>query len=275
MNPLPSFVPALLTLIVFLMAVSVVYDLGQILVARWFGVRARWRCAYVKLPEEFRAKPVMARAAITAAGLIASLLLAILLLAVTFSQSDVYVAAARVDELVPGGPATKAGFRVGDVIISIDGRKIGSFAEMQSVVSASGGRELVFAVDRGGVVTQLKATPTQREIADRLGNKVSVGVIGIRRNPTAELEHKHYRPVEYVGVAVNDSYRIISGTLAQPTRMEPAAKEEFNPVLAILGAFLRAIAPYLNLIAVLSVGMGVIKLILSPALSLFVRPRSI
>ena len=182
--------------------------------------------------------------------------------------------AARVDELVPGGAAAKAGFQVGDVIISIDGRRIESFAEMQSIVGTSGGRELVFAVDRGGGVTQLKAIPGRREITDKLGNKQSVGVIGIRRNPNAELTYKSYGPIEYVGVAVNDSYRVLSGTLDYPTRMEPAAKEEPNPILVMLGSFLRVIAPYLNLLAVLSVGMGVVKLILSSVLSLFARPRS-
>jgi membrane-associated protease RseP (regulator of RpoE activity) len=103
MNASPDFVPALLTLIVFLMVVSVVHDLGQMLVARWCGVPTRWRFAYVELPEDFRAKPLVARASILAAGLIANLALAIVLLAVTYLQSGAYVTAARVDELVAGG----------------------------------------------------------------------------------------------------------------------------------------------------------------------------
>ena len=89
MNPVANFLPALLTFIAFLMVVSFVYDLGQMLAARWFGVRPRWRFGYVALPGALQAKPLMARAAITAAGLIANLLLAILLLAATYSQSGV------------------------------------------------------------------------------------------------------------------------------------------------------------------------------------------
>jgi regulator of sigma E protease len=274
MNASPDFVPALLTLIVFLMVVSVVHDLGQMLVARWCGVPTRWRFAYVELPEDFRAKPLVARASILAAGLIANLALAIVLLAVTYLQSGAYVTAARVDELVAGGAAAKAGFRIGDLIISIDERRIESFAEMQSIVGASPDRELVFAVDRGGVVTRVKAIPTRRETTDRLGNKQTVGVIGIRRNPNAELTYKSYGPIEYAGVAVNDSYRVVSGTLDQSIRMQPAAKEEPNPILVMLGSFMRVIAPYLNLLAVLSVGIGVVKLILCSALALFAGPRS-
>jgi regulator of sigma E protease len=145
---------------------------------------------------------------------------------------------------------------------------------MQSIVGASPDRELVFAVDRGGVVTRVKAIPTRRETTDRLGNKQTVGVIGIRRNPNAELTYKSYGPIEYAGVAVNDSYRVVSGTLDQSIRMQPAAKEEPNPILVMLGSFMRVIAPYLNLLAVLSVGIGVVKLILCSALALFAGPRS-
>jgi len=270
MNLSANMVFTLLAFILSLIVASFVCDLGQILVARWCGVRTRWRVGYV----EAQAKRVIVLAAIVAGGLFANLLLAILLLALTFSQSGGYITAARVDELVPGGVAAAVGFRVGDLITSIDGRRIESFAEMQSVVSASGGRELVFEVERGGAITQLKVTPIQREISDRFGNKLSLGVVGIRRNPSAELQYKRYRPVEYLRVAINDSYRVLCGTLDYPIRMELIPKNEPHAVFVMLGGFLRLIAPYLNLVAVLSVGMGVIKLSLWSALSLYVRART-
>ena len=283
MNPLATLVLTFLTFILLLMVVSFVYDLGQILVARWYGVRTRWRFGYVKFLGEYRTKSLMPRAAIIAAGLSANLLLAILLLGFTFSQSGVNATAARVDEVVAGGVAAEAGFQVGDLIISIDERRIESFDEMQSIVRASGGRELIFGVDRGGVVTQMKAIPTRQEISDRFGNRLSVGVMGIRRNPVEqEREDRRYRPIEYVRVAVNDSYHFVWRTLdlavgkgegelsGGPFRIAPSPKEERNRVLA----FLRGIAPYVNLVAVLSVSTGLIKLILWSALSVFVRPRS-
>jgi len=47
MNPLANLVLTIPTFIVLLMVVSFVYDLGQILVARWYGVRTHWRSGYV------------------------------------------------------------------------------------------------------------------------------------------------------------------------------------------------------------------------------------
>ena len=91
-----------------------------------------------------------------AAGPIANFLLAIVIFAVTFTFVGVQVTAPRVDELVPDGAAASAGFKPGDVIVSIDGQAIETFADMQRIVSASADRELTFEVNRGGALLTLK-----------------------------------------------------------------------------------------------------------------------
>ena len=83
-------------------------------------------------------------------GPIANFLLAIVIFALTFTFVGVHVTAPRVDELVPDGAAASAGFKAGDLIVSIDGQPIETFAEMQRIVSASADRELTFEVERGG-----------------------------------------------------------------------------------------------------------------------------
>ena len=55
----------------------------------------------------------------------------------TFTLVGVHVTAPRVDELVPDGAAANAGFKAGDVIVSIDGQPVEAFADMQRIVSAS------------------------------------------------------------------------------------------------------------------------------------------
>ena len=72
-----------------------------------------------------------------AAGPIANFLLAIAIFAVTFTFVGMHVTAPRVDELVPDGVAATAGFKAGDVIVSIDGQPIETFDDMQRIVSAS------------------------------------------------------------------------------------------------------------------------------------------
>ena len=123
----------------------------------------------------FQTKSLAARSAIVAAGPIANFLLAIVIFAVTFTFVGMQVTAPRVDELVPEGVAASAGFKPGDVIVSIDGQSIETFADMQRIVSGSADRELTFEVNRGGALLTLKVTPARREISDRFGNKMRVG----------------------------------------------------------------------------------------------------
>ena len=59
----------------------------------------------------------------------------------------------------PDSAAAAAGFQPGDVVLSINGRAIDSFADMQRIVSVSAGEPLTFEVDRGGARVTLKATP--------------------------------------------------------------------------------------------------------------------
>ena len=118
------------------------------------SVPSQGRPASSMTPDEragaFQTKPLAARSAIVAAGPIANFLLAIVIFAMTFTLVGVQVTAPRVDELVPDGAAATAGFKAGDLIVSIDGQPIETFADMQRIVSASADRELTFEVNRGG-----------------------------------------------------------------------------------------------------------------------------
>jgi regulator of sigma E protease len=221
----------------------------------------------------FQTKPLAARTAIVAAGPIANFLLAIVVFTVTFTLVGVNITAPRVDELVADGAAAKAGFKPGDLIVSIDGQPIESFSDMQRIVSASAERELTFEVNRGGSGLILKAAPDRREITDRFGNKLRVGVIGIKRNATQqEWQFKQFGPAEAFVLAVKESYFIVSRTLGYlydvVTRREsgdqlggPLRIADISGQVATLG-FLALV----NLTAVLSVSIGLINLFPVPLL---------
>jgi regulator of sigma E protease len=221
----------------------------------------------------FQAQPLASRAAIVAAGPIANFLLAIVIFALTFTFVGVQVTAPRVDELVPDGAAAAAGFKPGDVIVSIDGQGIETFADMQRIVSASADHELTFEVNRGGVPVTLKATPARREISDRFGNKLRVGVIGIRRNPTpAEWEYKRYGPGESLVLGAKESVFIVTRTLAY-VRDVIVGRESADQVRGVLGiaeisgqVASAGIWPLISLTAVLSVSIGLINLFPIPLL---------
>jgi regulator of sigma E protease len=131
----------------------------------------------------FHHKNVGPRAAIVAAGPIANFLLAILI----FAGMALYLGKPswipRVDGIQPDSAAASAGFKVGDVVLSIDGSAIESFADMQRIVSISAGSQLVFKVKRDDALITLSATPALKEMKDVFGNSHKIGVLGIQYNP--------------------------------------------------------------------------------------------
>src|SRR5215831_5607394 len=95
----------------------------------------------------------------------------------------------RVDAVQPGSAAEAAGFQPGDLVLTIDGRPVESFPDIQQIVRTSAGGTLAFEVDRGGVKVTLKAIPTLRESKDRFGNVDRIGVLGITRSPSPDDTH--------------------------------------------------------------------------------------
>ena len=228
-------------------------------------------------PEEragaFQNKPLAAKAAIVAAGPIANFLLAIVIFAATFSIVGMHVTAPRVDELVPDGPAAAAGLKAGDLIVNIDGQAIETFADMQRIVSSNADRQLVFEVNRGGVLVNIKVTPARREISDRFGNKSRQGVIGIKRNANAQdWEFRRYGPVESLKLGVRETYYIISRTLGylNDVIMGREFADQFGGPIRIAEVSRQVASvgfmPLLNLTAVLSVSIGLINLFPIPLL---------
>ncbi len=124
-------------------------------------------------------KPVAQRAAIVAAGPIANFILAILIFAGIFMFYGKQASPARVNTVFADSAASEAGFKTGDLVLAIDGKKIDNFMDMQRIVSVHPGETLSFLVERDGKEIVLKATPKLDEHKDRFGNVLRIGRLGI------------------------------------------------------------------------------------------------
>jgi len=83
---------------------------------------------------------------------------------------------AMVAEIVPGGPAAKAGFEQGDIITAIDGQAVDdSYDLTRRVASVPTGQVATFSLSRQGKPLQLKATiavrPDQQQLASNAPDK--------------------------------------------------------------------------------------------------------
>jgi regulator of sigma E protease len=221
----------------------------------------------------FQTKPLWQKTAVVAAGPIANFLLAVVILSVIYASFGVQIIAPRVDEVMPDGVAAKAGFKAGDLVLSVDGEAIESFSEMQRIVSSNPGRELVFEIERGGSILQLKATPARAEVPDGFGGKVRQGVIGIKRSSTPQdWKIKHFGPLEAVGQATKECYSIAARSLVylRDVIVQREAPDQLGGPIKIAdvsGKVASAgLLPLLHLTALISVSIGLINLFPIPLL---------
>jgi regulator of sigma E protease len=239
---------------------------------------ASGRKAFEALPEaerkrSFQGKTLAQRAAIVAAGPIANFILAILIFTAIFSAFGERITAAKVDAVNPDSAAARAGFMPGDRVVSIDGTVINNFSAMQRIVAMSPNRELHFVVDRGGESVEIAATPERKEITDRFGNTMRIGLLGIQRSASPDdWTLERHDPATAFVMAVKECYFVISrslGYLYDVVTGREAADQLGGPlrIAQVSGQVATAgFVALLNLAAIISVSIGLINLFPIPML---------
>lgn len=227
-------------------------------------------------PEEradsFHAKPLWQRAAVVAAGPVANFLLAIVIFAVMLSVWGLTTQEPRVGRVLPDTPAAQAGFQPDDVIVSINGRAIEDFSELQRTVSLSPGQPLRFVVDRGGRRLTLEAQPVMREYNDRIAGKHTRPVIGIENSRTAKITNRSVGPFTALNLGVQKTWEVITSTLIYLWDVvlgRQNVDQLGGPIrIAEVSGQVAKIGPenLITLIAVISISVGLINLFPIPLL---------
>jgi regulator of sigma E protease len=223
--------------------------------------------------QSFMFQPVVKRAAIVVAGPLANFLLAMVIFAGVFMLYGKPTMSARVDSIQPGSAAAEAGFKSGDIVVAIDGRAIGDFAEMQRVVSASAGETLSITIERDGAQQVLTATPALKEVKDNFGNAQRVGILGISRSMAPEDMKLHpIAPPKAVWMSVQETWSVIDRTLRYLGGVvagREAANQLGGPIrIAQMSGQVASFGfvPLIELAAVLSISIGLLNLFPIPLL---------
>ena len=172
--------------------------------------------------------------------------------------------------VVSGSVAEKAGFKDKDRILQIDGRPVVSFNTMQRIISKSAGKNLIFTVLRDGKELKIPVTPETVEITDRNGKKKTIGRLGVH-SPAGKLKKK-YDPFSAVWKGTKETYFIVNQTLSYLGKIivgRESADQLGGPIrIAQISSQAASVGilPLINLIAVLSVSIGLINLFPVPML---------
>jgi regulator of sigma E protease len=217
----------------------------------------------------FSAKPPMVRFCIVAAGptfnLIFAYLAFIVVLLIGFPLDST-----KIGSVVKGKPAATAGIMPGDVVVSVDGKKVEYWDEMATEIIDSKGATISLGLRRGSQTVSVAVPPEVASEKNLLGEKMTRRVIGVVRSD--EKIVKKSGPGEAVVLGFNQTVNLIRLTLVMMVKLVERAIPLDNiggPIMIVAEAGKQAAAGganFLFFMAALSVNLGVLNLLPIPVL---------
>jgi regulator of sigma E protease len=221
----------------------------------------------------FHTQPVWKRALTVFAGPAFNFILTIAVFAVMFGLYGRYVLEPVVAEVRPNSPAAVAGFQPGDRFLRVDGAKITNFGDVQRIVSGRAGDAIPFVVARGSQEVTLTATPELSAQKDALGNDVKIAVIGVvNSQEVGQPRLIEYSPASAVTEAVRETWHVVERTGQFLSRFVVGREDRCQlggPVRIADMAGKAAALGFewlVQLVALLSVGIGILNLLPIPPL---------
>jgi regulator of sigma E protease len=179
----------------------------------------------------------------------------------------------------PGMPAERAGLAPGDLILTVDGRPVGSFGNFAETVRASGGRTLQITYARDGTVASVSVKPELKTVAGPLeieGMDEEIYMIGIShslstlpgderldlvRNPLVSLPRAVAMTVDMTTGFLKGLGKLLTGEvgmdkLAGPIGIAEIARKSLD----------RGWQVYLSTMILISINLGILNLLPIPVL---------
>jgi len=173
--------------------------------------------------------------------------------------------------IVEGSPAEKAGLLVGDRIVKINDQDTPTWDAIVEIIQASEGRELTLSLSGEGGDRQLSLTPELVSVGNTQVPRVGIGP---KAEPIPEeffVKH-HYGAVDGIVKAVTETWNMSVVTLrmfGKMLTMQASHKNISGPITIaqVAGDAIQVSLPYfLNILAVISISLGVINLLPIPML---------
>lgn len=143
------------------------------------------------IPRAYNNQTVMKRAAIVFAGPVFNFVLAYLIF-VVFLSANLPLVIPVLDDLIntriegirKDSPAMKVGLKPEDIVLSVNGKDISTWVEMDEVFIKNPGKEVLLKVKRGERTFDVIVIPEPVVVTDRDGEEKTYGDVGISRLST-------------------------------------------------------------------------------------------
>ena len=178
----------------------------------------------------------------------------------------------KVGGFVEGLAAKGSGLEVGDKITSIDGQKVEYWEDMQRLIQLKTGQDKVgLVVIRGNKELPINVALTKKEISDMLGQKRTVGLLGI--TPFDEIVKVRHGFLKSFILGGQKTWELTTLTLKGLWMMITGKLSVRESVTGPLGIFIitskaakMGLVAVMHLIAVLSISLAIFNLLPLPIL---------
>ena len=154
----------------------------------------------------FNHKPIWVRVVVLAAGVVMNFLLAIVMFSIFATvPQQVRLEPPVIDEVAADSPAAASGLQVGDVVVSVDGRRLEDSVSLSEYTTAHAGEEITLGVERDGERLEIHVTPrTQDEIPS------GQGAIGLTWRSAPDPNFVTPGPLEAIGQGLGFTWQVAS-----------------------------------------------------------------
>ena len=139
---------------------------------------------------------------------------------------------AEIGSIPDDGPASRAGMKAGDMVVSVGGNPVRTWSEMQTEVQIAGGRETDFVVRRGNAVETLKITPERNEITGAW----YIMALSVTNTTGAAAWMPARNPLRQLAWDAGSIFRVLKG-LVTPKEAKATAGALGGPVMIAEGLY--------------------------------------
>ncbi|OGC03423.1 RIP metalloprotease RseP [candidate division WOR-1 bacterium RIFOXYA12_FULL_43_27] len=212
--------------------------------------------------EKFYGKSIKDRFLSMVAGPVANLLVAFIVLTLVFAFVGVPKNITNeIGAITKKSAAEAAGLKIGDKVISIDGKKYASMDKIIEKIHKSSGKELTLGIERDGKEIFIKAAP-------QYNKRLKVGLIGFapkpsyeRVNPLMAIYYGGHQVVMMSVMTVSVLLMLFTGKVSLADLAGPVGIAQITGQYAQSGML-----SLLHFLALLNVNIGILNLLPLPAL---------
>lgn len=140
------------------------------------------------LPYSFMHHPLWHRFLIVLAGPIFNLLFAVVAFSLVFTFAGIPYLTTQIGTVMENSPAARAGLKVGDRVLEVDGHQVERWDEVSQNIRRAGENALVLTLKRGEQVLKVEVKPQRMETADIFGSPTQAVIIGITASDRPAVE---------------------------------------------------------------------------------------